>query len=67
MRKTALPKEVAQILLKHGFILTRQTGSHAIYKHESGKWTIVPMHNKELKRATFHSIIKQSGLSREDF
>ena len=67
MRKTAFPKEVVAGLLKNGFILSRQKGSHAIYKHQTGKWTIVPMHNKELKRATFHTILKQSGLKREDF
>jgi mRNA interferase HicA len=67
MRKTAFPKEVVTTLLKNGFTLTRQKGSHAIYTHPSGKWTVVPMHNKELKRATFHTILKQSGLSRDDF
>ncbi len=67
MRKTARPKEVVKVLEKHGFVRVRQHGSHAVYKHEDGAWTIVPVHNKELKRATFSSILKQSGLNRDDF
>jgi mRNA interferase HicA len=67
MRKTARPKDIVEVLSKHGFTLVRQNGSHAIYQHSNGRWTIVPMHNKELKRATFHAILKQSGLTRDDF
>jgi len=67
MRKTAKPKEVVKVLEKHDFLLVRQVGSHAKYRHPDDRWTIVPMHNKDLKRATFSSILKQSGLKRSDF
>jgi len=55
-------------LEKAGFILDRIKGSHHIYFNSStGRRVTVPYHNKDLKRSTLNSIIKESGLSREEF
>lgn len=56
-------------LKKAGFIERRQTGSHLILKNEqSGKITVVPIHgNKDIKIGTLRSIIRQSGVSTEEF
>lgn len=56
---------MVRVLEAHGFILIRQRGSHARYKHPDGRMTSVPMHGTELKRATFHSILKQAGIPRD--
>ncbi len=66
MRKVIRPKQLVSILEKHGFVFIRQTGSHAHYRHTDGRWTTVPMHNVELKRSTWHSILKETGLTLED-
>jgi predicted RNA binding protein YcfA (HicA-like mRNA interferase family) len=61
---------IVKILLTNGFELSRQRGSHQIYRHpESGKTVIVAGHrgNQPIPIGTFLAIIKQSGLSRSDF
>jgi len=60
------PRKVIKILEKKGFIFVRQKGSHRIYVKGSTAVTI-PYHAKDLRKGTLRSIIKQSGLSVEDF
>lgn len=67
MRKTARPKEVVSFLEKNGFIFICQRGSHAIYEHNDGRFTIVPMHNRELPKGTFHTIFKDAKLDKNLF
>ena len=53
-----------------GFFLVRVNGSHHIFRHSGPplRNVTIPVHGtKPLKRATLHSIIKQSGLSAEEF
>lgn len=62
------PKKVVKILLKIGFMEARQTGSHLILVNREAKKIIpIPIHNKDLKRGLLISIIKQSGLTIEEF
>ena len=63
------PKEAIYVLKKLGFIERRQTGSHIIFRNsQSGKIVPVPSHsNKDLKLGTLRSIIRQSGVSVEEF
>jgi predicted RNA binding protein YcfA (HicA-like mRNA interferase family) len=60
------PREVVKVLEKLGFVFVRQKGSHRIYvKGNIG--IIIPYHNKDLKKGTLRAIIKQTGLSVEEF
>jgi len=62
-------KEVIKILCRKGFVVVRQKGSHVRLEQNSEKGTIkitVPLHHL-LKRGTLHQIIKDSGISEEDF
>ncbi|MBF8303379.1 MAG: hypothetical protein HW396_1660 [Candidatus Dadabacteria bacterium] len=63
------PKEVLRALQRAGFYIHHQTGSHIILKHPShpSKRVVLPYHNKDLKRGTLQSILKQAGLSLDDF
>ncbi len=62
------PKKLIRILSKIGFMVYRQTGSHAILVNEVlEKQVVVPIHSKDLKKGTLHSIIKQTGLSSNEF
>jgi predicted RNA binding protein YcfA (HicA-like mRNA interferase family) len=59
-------KEVIKTLERAGFCFTRQKGSHRIYiKNNIG--ITIPCHNKKLKKGTLRHIIKQSGLTVEEF
>lgn len=60
------PKQVIKILEKAGFSFVRQKGSHRIYVKGNIGITI-PFHNKEMKRGTLRHIIKQAGLTIEEF
>ena len=62
-------KDVCRILAKHGFVEVRRRGSHVIMQRKADNSTItvpVPDH-KELKIGTLQSIIRQSGLLRNEF
>jgi len=60
------PREVAKILEKIGFNFIRQKGSHRIYiKGKIG--IIIPWHSKDLKTGTLRHIIKQTGLTKQEF
>lgn len=58
---TLKPKDVIKILIHNGFEFIRQKGSHRIYIKDK-KTVVVPYHNKDLRKGTLISIIKQSGL-----
>lgn len=57
------PKEMEKIILKDGWVLKTQVGSHRQYVHpiKPGKVTI-PFHCKDLTKGTENSIRKQAGL-----
>lgn len=62
------PRDLEKILLKNGFIIKRQTGSHRIYHNfKTDKTTVIPYHSKDVARGTVKSIIKQSGLNEDRF
>ncbi len=60
-------KEVLRRLQRAGFEIRRQSGSHIILRHSDGRQTYVPMHTGDVPSGTFRSILKQSGLSEEEF
>lgn len=68
---TLSDKEVISILEKEGFSIKRQKGSHVtLYKRtlEKGLYVTVPLHgNQEIVPSTLLSIIRQSGMSKEEF
>ena len=47
------PSEMIKLLKKNGFVAVSQNGSHVKMRNqETGKQTIVPLHNKDLKKGT---------------
>jgi predicted RNA binding protein YcfA (HicA-like mRNA interferase family) len=62
------PREVVSALKRAGFIEQHQRGSHLfLWNPVSRKVTSVPIHSKDLKRPTLKGIIKQAGLSEDEF
>ena len=61
-------REVVRALERAGFILQRQKGSHAAFRHpQTKRMTVVPMHAGDVKRPLLKLIIAQTGLSEEEF
>jgi len=66
MSKLPSSNKIINTLLRKGFLFVSQRGSHRKYQKE-GKTVIVPTPRKEIPMGTFRSIIRQSGLSSEEF
>ena len=63
-------RKLIKILKENGFILSRQKGSHQIWKNsKSGIIVPVPLHgeSKPIHIGTLLAIIKQSKIPREKF
>ena len=61
-------KEVVEVLLRAGFTIKRQTGSHVIlYKTELRRPLSIPVHAKDLPKGTLRTIIRQANLTIEEF
>lgn len=61
------PKDIIRILKQKGFVPDRSRGSHQIWLHPvSRKRAVVPMHNKDIPTGTPYSILKQSGIEKNE-
>lgn len=59
--------EIIKIINKKGFIKVRQSGSHAIFRHDDGRRVTIPIHrNKDLGRGLLRQIMKDADISIED-
>lgn len=64
----AKAKEIERVAQKLGFQKARQKGSHARWKHPDGRATTIPIHgNAELGSWLFQEILKQLGITEEEF
>jgi predicted RNA binding protein YcfA (HicA-like mRNA interferase family) len=60
--------QVIRALERVGFKLSRQSGSHKIYKNRAGKRATVPCHKGSvLHPKILTSILKDAQLTKEDF
>jgi predicted RNA binding protein YcfA (HicA-like mRNA interferase family) len=60
-------REVLAKLQRAGFVVRRQSGSHVVLRHQDGRQTYVAMHTGDVPTGTFRSILKQSGLTEDEF
>ena len=61
-------KEIIKALERGGFILKRQTGSHAIlYKPGLLRPVSVPVHTFDMPAGTLRAIIRQANLTVDEF
>lgn len=60
------PRDVVRVLRQAGFLFHHQRGSHAYY-HDGTRWVTVPIHPGTIKKGMLLSIIRQSGMTRQEF
>ena len=63
-------RDVIRALQRAGFSVTRTAGSHCRLVHDvdSPRQVTVPVHSgKDLKRGTIQGILRQAGLTAEEF
>jgi len=62
------PEQLVKIIESLGFVKIRQKGSHAIYRHEDGRWITIPIHRgKEISVGLLRRILKDLQLTVEEF
>ncbi|MBU2579044.1 type II toxin-antitoxin system HicA family toxin [Patescibacteria group bacterium] len=60
--------EVIRRLKKINFFIDHQKGSHITMLNEKNNRRVtIPFHNKDLKKGTLKSILRQAGTSAEEF
>jgi predicted RNA binding protein YcfA (HicA-like mRNA interferase family) len=61
--------EVLRVLLKAGFYIHHQTGSHArlFHRQRNDLRVTIPIHNKELPERTLRTILKQANIEDAEF
>jgi predicted RNA binding protein YcfA (HicA-like mRNA interferase family) len=68
MPKLPKAREIEKVLKSLGYVLTRQSGSHAIYKNQEGKRVVLPVHGgKEISIGVFSAILSDIDMSKEEF
>jgi predicted RNA binding protein YcfA (HicA-like mRNA interferase family) len=61
-------KKIIKALSVLGFLVVRKRGSHVVMKHSDGRITVIPVHaGEEISIGLLMKIIKDTGLSREEF
>lgn len=61
--------KILRVLLKGGFYIVRQVGSHVQLKHLKDPRILVTVarHGRDVSRNTLAKILKQAGLSAKEF
>ena len=57
--------EIVRALEKLGFVVARQSGSHIVMKRD-GPGCVVPNH-KEVQIGTINGVLRQAGVSAQEF
>jgi predicted RNA binding protein YcfA (HicA-like mRNA interferase family) len=61
-------RQFHKLLTFLGFELVRTRGNHRVYQHADGRRTMIPYHGgKDLPRPLLAAILRQAGLSRQDY
>ena len=60
-------RRVERALLRHGFVMVRQSGSHRVFRHPDGRRVTLPGHaGQVLHPKLLASILDQAGLGAHD-
>lgn len=60
-------KECVEALIRAGFVLRRQTGSHMVLRRDNPFAQVVVPNHDELDRGTLRAIIRQADMGVEEF
>lgn len=64
----ATAREFQRVASQLGLVRRRQTGSHERWNHSDGRAVTIPIHGGgEIGPPLFHKILRQLGLSLEEF
>ncbi len=63
------PRKLLAALQRRGFVIDRVRGSHHFLRHKDNpaRRTVVALHSGDIPQGTLRDILRQAGLSREEF
>ena len=63
------PRRLLAALQRGGFVIERVRGSHHFlqHRHDRSRRTVIALHSGDIPQGTLRDILKQVGLSREEF
>ncbi len=63
------PRKLLAALQRRGFVIDRVKGSHHFLRHKDNpeRRTVVALHSGDIPQGTLRDILRQAGLSREEF
>jgi predicted RNA binding protein YcfA (HicA-like mRNA interferase family) len=63
------PREVVAALHRAGFFVHHQTGSHLVLKNAAvpPRRVTVPMHARDVRPGTLRAILREAGLTADEF
>ncbi len=65
---TCTATDVIRVLKRAGFVLDHTTGSHYFFRYPGRPRSVpVPFHRRDIKRGLLHEIIRQAGLTPNEF
>lgn len=67
--KQIKPKDLLKALIKLGFIIKRQKGSHVFlegFSKNQKRFTSISLHNEPLPKGTLKAILRQTDISEEE-
>jgi len=64
-----IPRKMNAALQQAGFVVSGSKGGHQYLEERDDpkRWTTAPIHPGDLRGGTVRAILKQTGLSREEF
>lgn len=60
------PSKLVKIVEKQGFVKDRQSGSHAVFIHQDGRRTTIPIHNKDIGKGLLRKILRDIKITPEE-
>ncbi len=62
------PRQLVRVLERRGWVLARTKGSHQSFRHpEHANVVTVPVHGRDLKRGMLAGILKDAGITQDEF
>ena len=61
------PRNIKKVLTRLGFAPRSGKGSHVVFKHQDGRRTVVPGHNRPVRTGTLRAILKQADITTDEF
>ena len=61
------PTELLTFFIKQGFVISRQTGSHARLAHIDGRKITLAIHNRPIALGTLGSVLRQAHMDKIEF